>query len=533
MSLPNIQENGRQLPGYISSLLHPDAYDHPVENIQLIETHISWVILTGPFAYKIKKPVNLGFLDFSTLEKRQFYCNEELRLNARFAPAIYLDVVPINGSEEQAVFSGSDKVIDYAVKMVQFPQQTQLDRMLAAGRLEAKQIDALADMVAEFHQHTDVASKNAGYGKPEKVFKPVTENFLLLQQLVTDDQAITRLTTLQSWSQSAFDTLKPVIEQRRLDGFIRECHGDLHLRNLVFINEKPVAFDCIEFDPELRWIDTISDVAFLMMDLQDRHQADFAQRFLNHYLERTGDYAALQILRFYLVYHAMVRAKVDAIRASQTGIDVAAQKEAQRASHSYLELAQTYLQKSKPMLIITCGMSASGKTTITQPLVEKLAAIRIRSDVERKRLFNLASDNDSSAAINAGIYSAEATHQTYHHLADLAELVLNAAYPVIIDAACLKYQQRELFRHLAVNNNVPFVILEFTARPDTLRQRITTRTKGASDADQTILEHQLLSWQPLHRDEQSNVITIDTESSTKIGSLVTKIASHYKGNKTS
>lgn len=519
-----MNDKERQLPEYITSLLNPDVYDHAVENIQLIETHISWVILTGPFAYKIKKPVNFGFLDFSTLEKRHFYCNEELRLNSRLAAAIYLEVIPITALEKRAVFSGSGEIIEYAIKMVQFPQEIQLDRMLAANMLQAEHIDALAAMVAEFHQQTGVANKNDSYGMPEQIYQPVKENFIQLRQLLSDDIAITLLATIETWSQSTFDLLKSILVQRKRGGFIRECHGDLHLRNLIFINEMPVAFDCIEFDPKLRWIDTISDVAFLIMDFQDRHQPDFAQRFLNHYLEQTGDYAATRVLRFYLVYRAMVRAKVEAIRASQITSNSQIQHEANRVCYAYLELAQSYLQVAKPILIITCGMSASGKTTLTQQLVEKLAAIRIRSDVERKRLFKLAPKSDSSAAFNTGIYSSEATQQTYHHLAEMAEQVLNAGYPVIIDATCLKYEQRNLFRQVAKRKKVPFVIVEFTAQPSTLRLRINTREKEASDADQAILEHQLLNWQALHKNELSEVISIDTESLTDINSMISRIA---------
>jgi aminoglycoside phosphotransferase family enzyme/predicted kinase len=526
-----MNDNAKQLPVFISSLLHPDVYDHVAENIQLIETHISWVILTGPFAYKIKKPVNLGFLDFSTLEKRHFYCAEELRLNTRLAAAIYLDVIPITISEELVVFCGSGRVIDYAIKMVQFPQEMQLDRMLANGMLQTEHIDALANMVAEFHQHTDVANKDDIYGTPEQIYRPIKENFIQLQQLLSDDTAIAQLTVLESWSQATFAHLKLLLTQRKRDGFIRECHGDLHLRNLVFINEQPVAFDCIEFDPELRWIDIISDLAFLIMDLQDRQQYNYAQRLLNFYLEKTGDYAATQILVFYLVYRAMVRAKVEAISSSQMASTSQVEHEANMACYGYLELAQSYLQARKPMLIITCGMSASGKSTLTQPLVEKLAAIRIRSDIERKRLFKIASESDSSASFNAGIYSTEATQQTYQHLTKLAELVLNASYPVIIDATCLKYEQRELFRQVASRKNVPFVIVEFIAQPNTLRQRINARAKEASDADQSILEQQLFNWQPLHKNELFHAITIDTESPTAIDSLFSRIKLYYKGNK--
>ena len=524
LKVPDMNDNDRQ---FISSLLHPEVYEHAVDKIELVETHISWVILTGPFAYKIKKPVNLGFLDFSTLEKRHFYCNEELRLNSRLAPQIYLDVVPISGTEQHANFSGSGRIIDYAIKMVQFPQEMQLDRLLSAEGLNIDHIDALALWIANFHQQTDIASKNDHYGDLEKVYLPIKENFIQLRLLATEKQ-ISKLNEVEQWSQNSFDSLKLLFEQRKQDGFIRECHGDLHLRNLVFIDNKPVAFDCIEFDPELRWIDTINDIAFLIMDLHSLQQPDLAQRLFNAYLEITGDYSATQLLRFYLVYRALVRAKVAAISASQVNNNTPEQQKDQGVCSRYLELAQSYLQTRKPMLIITCGMSASGKTTLTQPLLEQLQAIRVRSDVERKRLFTITGNADSTASIDTGLYSPEITQQIYHHLAELAEVILSSAYPVIIDAACLKYEQRALFRDLAARLIVPFVIIEFTARPDTLRQRINSRQKDISDADQSVLEHQLANWQPLAKNELSEVITIDTESSTDLDTLITKLALYYK-----
>ncbi len=524
--------SNQNLPGYIAALLYPDSYDYAVENVELIETHISWVLLTGTYAYKIKKPVNLGFLDFSTLKKRHFYCQEELRLNSRLAPSLYLDVIPITGSEQQPVFSGSGRPFEYAVKMVQFPQSMQMDNLLATGQLHNKHIDALAETIAEFHQHTDIANNNSTFGEPEIIYLPVRENVIQLQPLVKENIAKTVLAQLETGCEENFEQLKPIFIQRKQDGFIRECHGDMHSRNLVFINDRPVAFDCIEFDPELRWIDTISDAAFLIMDLLYRQQPEFAWRFLNHYLETTGDYNAIRVLNFYLVYRAMVRAKVAAISASQLLDNSLEQYKASSACYQYLELAQSFLQTNSPILIISCGFSASGKSTLTEPLVEKLSAIRLRSDVERKRLFKLTAETSASAVFNTGIYVPEATQKTYEYLAKQAELILNADYPVIIDATFLHYQQRELFHQLALKINIPFVILEFKAQANTLRERIINRKKGASDADLTVLEHQLVNWNPLQENEQPSVISVDTESPFDPDSLVNKITLYYKEHKT-
>ena len=516
---PNLEAQ----PVLIRSLLQPGVYDHAVTDIQLIETHISWVILTGEFAYKIKKPINLGFLDFSTLEKRRFCCDEELRLNSRLAAEIYLQVVPITGIPERPVLSGTDDAFEYAVKMVQFPQSAQLDQMLAANELHTHHIDAIASMVAEFHQANEVASRDSDFGDPQHVYAPVAENFIQIRQHVHNNRYDERLSALEAFSKSSHDDLIDVFRQRKRDGFIRECHGDMHLRNLVWFNGKPLAFDCLEFNPALRWIDTMSEIAFLVMDLQDRKQPLLAQRCLNHYLERGGDYPGLLVLRFYQIYRALVRAKVDAIRVGQQGIDAAERHEAEQEFQAYLELAQAYTQPGAPRLIITCGMSASGKSTLTQPVLEITSAIRIRSDVERKRLFGLQADANSSAGIDRGIYSAEAGIKTYQKLRQLSASVLDAGYAVIVDAAFLQYEQRQMFRQLADDRQIPFVIIEFTASADTLRQRIRDRVGDVSDADLAVLEHQLATAAPLRDRELPRCIRVDTEEAFEPDQLAAEI----------
>lgn len=517
--------NDTDLPELIRSLLQPECYDHPVKHLELIETHISWIILTGDFAYKIKKPIDLGFLDFSTLEKRRFCCDEELRLNSRLAAAIYLEVIPVSGKPAQPQMGGAGPVIEYAVRMVQFPQAAQLDNMLAQGELDDRHIDALAVLVSDFHRCTDVAGDDSDFGDSEHVYAPVAENFAQIRQHLRSTVYHERLLSLQRWSEKTFEALKAVFERRKAAGCIRECHGDMHLRNLVWFDGEPLAFDCLEFNPALRWIDTVSEAAFLVMDLQDRQQPALAQRFLNGYLERSGDYQGMQVFRFYLAYRALVRAKVDAIRAGQPHIGDAEKSEAEHEFLAYLELAESYTQAERPRLIITRGLSASGKSTLTQPLLESIAAIRVRSDVERKRLYGIKPDTDSSAAIAQGIYSAAAGVKTYNRLRSLAGTLIDAGYTVIVDAAFLKYEQRRPFMELAQEKQVPFIILEFTASADTLRERIKARAHDVSDADLSVLEHQLATVQPLHEDELSSVITVDTEKPFDVGSLVERIQS--------
>jgi aminoglycoside phosphotransferase family enzyme len=456
----------------ITALMDPGLYHHPVEELQLIETHISWVILTGPYVYKIKKPVNLGFLDFSTLEKRRFYCEEELRLNQRLAPEIYLAVVPITGTTEQPQIAGRGEAIEYAVKMVQFPQRAQLDRVLSRDGLEPQYMDVLASLVADFHQRIEVAGADSEYGDPEHVYQPVAENFAQIRERISKEKYRKLVDDIEQWSKSAFASLRSVLQQRKSAGFIRECHGDMHLRNIAWVNDQPVIFDCIEFNPNLRWIDVISEVAFLVMDLQDRQQAQLAQRFLNSYLEYSGDYAGVRVLCFYLVYRAMVRAKVEAIRAQQKGISKKEQTEAETGFFTYLELAQHYTRIDAPRLLITHGLSASGKSTLTQPLLEYLPAIRIRSDVERKRLFGIKADENRQADNKEGIYTPEATQTTYKKLIKLAEEIIDAGYSVIVDATFLKQDQRQPFQQLAgakpcvitIDTEAPFDINELVGQ---------------------------------------------------------------------
>jgi len=369
------------------------------ESKEYFETHISWVLLTGKFVYKIKKPVNFGFLDFSTLEKRRVCCEQELRLNRRLAPRIYLDLVSISGSYQLMPASG--EALEYAVKMLQFPQSAQMDHMLEAGKLTIGHMDAIARMVAEFHQAVAVANESMDHGSKTAVINPVIENFIQIEQHSDIAAYKDVLSKLKKWSDNEFSRLETVFTQRKRDGFIRECHGDMHLRNLVWLEDAgPVAFDCIEFNPALRWIDVISEVAFLVMDLQDRHQSQLANRFLNSYLEVTGDYAGLTPMPFYLCYRAMVRAKVDILRLEQKNVSQQERAGIIAEFESYLELASGYTRQSSPKLILMRGVSASGKSTVSSALVDTLGAIRIRSDVERKRMFDAA---DSGSSANRGV----------------------------------------------------------------------------------------------------------------------------------
>lgn len=513
-------ESQQQLIGCLYQQL---AKKYGVENCELIETHISWVILTGQLVYKIKKSINLGFLDFSSLEKRHFFCDEELRLNRRLAPEIYRAVVTISGSHDYPVLQGSGQIIEYALEMQQFPQSAQLDRMLENNQLTDRHMQQFAQIIARFHGHTDIAPAVSEFGDPDHVWAPMAENFKQIRQHYPASEHTQLLAELEQWSTDIFSSLREFLLERKRTGFIRECHGDMHLRNLAWVNEKPIVFDCIEFNENFRWIDVISEVGFLVMDLHDRGQPRLAQIFLNTYLEFTGDYAGLRIMAFYLVYRALVRAKVCAIRMAQSGLAISMQQAINQEFVSYLHLAHNYTLTPTPQLFITCGFSASGKSAISKLLTEHDNVIRIRSDIERKRLAGISAAQSAQAEFGEKIYSPDFSDRTYRYLGSLCEQLLEANYTVVVDAAFLQLQQRKLFLDIARQRKISFRIIHTVAENNVLRRRIQDRESDVSDADLNILEQQLLDGLPFAEYEQEFLLTIDTEreySATELWQLV-------------
>lgn len=494
----------------IRRLADPACYDHPAGPVRVIETHISHVLLTGEFAYKIKKPLNLGFLDFSTLSQRLHACCDEVRLNQRLAPTIYLDVVPINGTPAAPRINGAGETFEYAVKMRQFPPDATLDRLDEQGRLTATQVEAVATTIARFHtQESAHAPDDRSWGSPETIGRSVAQNFLQIAPRLADPADIEQLGALQRWSDAEHARLTPLMAARKHDGFVRECHGDLHLGNLAWVDGALLVFDCLEFDPELRWIDIQSEVAFCYMDLIQRGHADWSWLFLNRWLEKTGDYAGLALLRFYAVYRALVRVKVAVLRAEQTrGSEHQA---ALARARALLDLASALMHAPPARLEITHGLSGCGKTTVTEKMMQTGGAIRLRSDVERKRLAGLDAMARSGSGTGQELYTDDATRWTYARLAELAGTVLDAGWPVIIDATFIARWQRDLLREVARTRNAEFRIHDFPVATAVLRERILQRLRAgtdASEADLAVLQHQLETEEPLGMNERSQVTEI-------------------------
>lgn len=483
----------------VNCLLSPQAYPHASEKVELRETHISYVFLTGEYAYKLKKPLNLGFADFTTLENRRRFCFEEVRRNQLFSPGIYLDAVPVALSGGVAVVGSEspgypESPIDYLVRMRQF-DDSQLSNLLAQhSELTADDLSDLARRVAGYHQSAD-RSQSGVWGTPNDILQSALENIQVLRGFTTDSELTRQLDRIEKWTLEELNRLTPIFHERKARGFIRECHGDLHLGNVVRWQGRLTPFDCIEFNPDFYWIDVLSEVAFLVMDLDDHGLGNLGWHFLNAYLEHTGDYEGLRVFRFYLVYRAMVRAKICELRLQQSQIAIPEQRSLNDQWRSYLYMAALYTQPTQACLAITHGVSGSGKTYSTQATVRESRVIRIRSDVERMRM--------------SCDYSEEGRDSVYSLLADLAKTVLDANYSVLVDATFLKFKHRQLFRRIAVDRQVAFYILKFDADTETLRRRIAFRlrhTRDQSEATQVVLEQQLQQIEPLNSAEENDVV---------------------------
>ncbi|SDR69659.1 hypothetical protein SAMN05216198_0086 [Halopseudomonas litoralis] len=503
----------------LTALQDPALYDHPVTGFTLMETHISWVLLTGDFVYKIKKPVNFGFLDYSTLEQRAHFCAEEVRLNRRLAPDLYLDVIAIHGSETAPNLQSDGPAIEYMVKTRQFRQQDLLGNMQRAGELTAAHIDSLAATLAGFHQQIEHAPLDSTWGEPEQVHAPVAQNFEQIRPLLSDPADLTQLEQLEQWAHTTFQRLIPQLAQRKAEGLIRECHGDIYLDNVTLIDGQVTIFDCIEFNDAFRWIDVMSDVAFMAMDLEDRGLSDLSQQFVNAWLEHTGDYAGLVVLNYYKAHRAMVRAKVALLSLAP---DISEQRRAEIMARyrGYTALADGYTGIPRRYGLLTHGVSGSGKSTLSQQLVNRLGVIRIRSDVERKRLFG-------SGRPAAGLYSADLSQQTYNRLAQLTAQILAAGYPVVVDATHLQQAQRQQVRQAIEEQGAPCLILHCRASLDTIEIWLNERQrKGGdpSDADIHVVRHQLEQLEPLDEDEQQITLIVDTDQRDSIDQLTKQLS---------
>jgi hypothetical protein len=481
----------------------------------LRETHISWVLLCGEHAWKIKKPLDLGFLDFSTVERRRYFCEQELSLNRRFAPELYLAVVPVTQGEDGPQLGGDGPVIDYAVQMRRFDEAQLLDNIAARGGLDNSLLRALARELARLHGELPTchpAPEGEEPGAPQALRAAIEDNFRQIRAYPLTADDLRRLEAVSAWTRRRFDDLAPLLRQRVAEGWVIDGHGDAHLGNIALVDGDVRLFDCIEFNPGFRIMDSIAEAAFLTMDLEARGYRGESRRLLTDYLEYRGDYEGLAVLDLYRSYYAMVRAKVNLLREAPDSPTLA-DGDAAAAFRRYLALAHHYCREGELFFAITHGVSGTGKSTIAGNLVAASGAVRIRSDVERKRLFGLAPEARSRPQDESVLYSAEMSRRTFERLAGLAGTIVAAGFPVIVDATFLHRAVRDRFRALAADLAVPFVIIDCIARADLLRERLRERERqgrDASEADVAVMEKQLGTDQPLTGDELTHRLAAES-----------------------
>jgi uncharacterized protein len=494
----------------INSLLQQmqrsNFYPHHVsEPIELIQTHISYILLTGDYAYKLKKDVDLGFVDFSSLEKRKKFLLEEIRLNQKIAPDLYLGILPISQKGDRFILEGTNPV-EYVSKMRQFPQENLFDNLLANDRLSKELISELAKIVANFHQNTDINDYISNFGTVSVIKPAFDENYTQSQKYIGYVQTQKQLEETKAFTDRFFVEREDLFRSRIDARKIKECHGDLHLKNICLWQDKIQLFDRIEFNELFRFVDVMYDVAFVVMDLDAKGRKDFSNIFLNTYVEQTGDWEGLQILPLYLSRQAYVRAKVTSFLLDDSNIAEDTKKQKAKTAADYYKLAWEYTQRKKGQLFLMSGLSGSGKTTIAKQLAQNINAILIRSDAVRKHLAGLSLDDRGDDEI----YSAEMNQKTYDRLLELGILLTSQGFNVILDAKYDRIALRQQAIFTANSQQIPIQIIHCTAPIEVLRDRLSKRTGDISDATVDLISRQQAETEPFTEAEKIYVKEVDT-----------------------
>ncbi|MHA3026483.1 bifunctional aminoglycoside phosphotransferase/ATP-binding protein [Chromohalobacter sp.] len=509
----------------IEALRQGRGFDHPVSRIEVYETHVSWVILTGDYAYKIKKPLDFGsFLDFSTLEKRRRLCEQEVRLNRRLAPALYLDTVAITGTPEAPSLGGSGTPFEYAVKMRQFSNRHLFSTLQASGELSEELLDDLVAQLVAFHEEAPRVSGDSQLGSPDTVRRTLDREFRLIEARLEEQEERERLSRLETWSLDSFARLEHEFERRWREGYVRETHGDIHLGNAVHFEGRALLFDGLEFNAELRWNDVGCELAFLLMDLEARGEQAYANHVLNRYLELSGDYELVRLLAYYKLYRALVRVKVALLHYHQEQLTPEEREAVLADYHCYMALAERYSEFRFPYLVVGVGVSGSGKSRFTGEMVRRLGGVRVRSDIERKRLYGFEAQADTRAG--GDIYTPQASERTYARLAELAGILLESGLPACVDATCLTRAQRAQLCFEAERRGLAVLMVSFEADTQTLRARIEKRAQRGGDPSEAgleVLERQLARFEPFADDELSHLVHLDTTAPDANLTLVSMI----------
>ncbi|HPX62352.1 MAG TPA: AAA family ATPase [Deltaproteobacteria bacterium] len=501
------------IKNHLKYLMKPDAYPDPTNNVELVQTHVSWIFLTDSKAYKVKKPVDYGFLNFSTIDRRRFYCNEEVRLNQRLCPDVYERVVEINKVDGVATINGDGPVIDYAVQMKRLPRDRMMNHLLDSGIVSNDDMREIAHIIARFHNTTLTSPAISAYGEPDRIMFNWAENFEQSEAFADSTLPSLERQFIQKWVTNFVASNHNLFQQRIAEGHIRECDGDIHLENICMTDGRIYIFDCIEFNERFRCCDTASDIAFLLMDLDYHGHRDMSEVVANTYLETSGDHQMLQLLDFYKVYRAFVRGKVESLKAFENGMDVDEKERANIRARKYFRLARGYIERRRlnTFLLITCGLTGCGKSTLADQLSFELGINVFNSDMTRKHLAGITPQSSAANSFGQGLYTNTATRKTYSALAQYAQKELRSDRPVIIDASFGDRKQRVLFRSIAKKLEAAFWIIHLLCNDTENRRRLTERAMSGShvsDGTESILNIQQSIFE-IPTDEEEHVIRVN------------------------
>lgn len=500
-----------ELPEIAAALLDPGIYPDKTQKIELMQTQMSFIFLTGRYVYKVKKAVDLGYLDYTTLEKRLFFCKQELELNRRLCPEAYLDVIPISRSRHGINLSGEGEVIDYAVKMLYLPQDRMMNVLLERNQVSPEMARQVAQKLVEFHSRAATGPDIGVFGKTKAVKVNTDENFTQTEKYISRTITAGQHRRIKKYTDELLQDKADVFNDRAGSGKVRDCHGDLHAQHICF-QDGICIYDCIEFNDRFRYCDVASEIAFLAMDLDHFARADLARSFTTSYMEISGDRQIRELLKFYKCYRAYVRGKVGCFKLDDPYIPDEERKLTLESARSYFELAESY-SRSRPLLFITVGLVGSGKSTLTQAIARRLGLTVISSDIVRKQLAGVPPTERHFEGMESGIYSADFSRRTYDRLFSGARDILKQGDSVILDATFLKAEDRRQARQLTTETGADFVILECVLDEENTRQRLEGRLKkgsSVSDGRWEIYGPQKQKFEPVAGEETGRHYVVDS-----------------------
>jgi aminoglycoside phosphotransferase family enzyme/predicted kinase len=496
-----------QLPELVQVLLDPKTYPEIPGSVQLMQTQMSFVFIAGDYVYKVKKPVNLGYLDYTTLEKRRYFCQREVELNRRLCPDAYLGVVPIVKARGKINLGGRGKVVEYAVKMRYLPQDRMMNVLLASNQVSVEMVTRVAQRLAEFHREAETNATISAFGDIGAIKVNTEENFDQTEKSIGRAISQGKYDRIKNYTRRFIEDNASLFRQRVAGGRIRDCHGDLHAAHICFTDSICI-YDCIEFNDRFRYGDVASEIAFLAMDLDHYGRADLSHSFVNAYTGFSRDRELLKLLNFYKCYRAYVRGKVESFKLDDPYISE--REQAQEVARSYFDLASFYT-RAKPALFITVGLVGTGKTAIAQALAKRLGLVAISSDVTRKQLAGIPLTEHRFEDFSGGIYSAEFSRRTYDTMLTQAKDVLRDGGSVILDASFIKSAERRKAKTLAQETGADFFVLECILDEALIKQRLAERLQAStvSDGRVEILEPQKSQFEPITDVPETNHVIID------------------------